>query len=560
MVFASPLWLLALLPWGGLTLWLLWGRRQRTIVPFLQLWRGPELVTPPKAGLRRPPIFIVFAVFAGFAALLAAAGPQARPGAGGRGRLTLIIDRGWTMSGEAEGKTRYRQAAADAMAALADAGYFDQTPAQVVVIGSDGPATAEVTLRDLDAWISRSVAPSGRSTADQLAAAVRLALAEKKGAIVVLSDQPLPVEDARIVRFSPGRRGAGAAILSVSARQSPFPAVMVRVRNDGAPKEVTVVLRSGGWRAEQRVSLPPAGEARNFIFSAPALGETITAAIKGFENAGPTTQFYLAKDSGNRRVEARTPLQPGLQRLLDIYARQRPPSADAMAVTIAASPGDLPAGAAGIIVPPMVDQVAAGPIDVTGHPITRDVGWQSLGPASRVAPAPPSGWTVLLSRGGRPLLAANGDPAARQAWVGFDMTADFMASTDFVVFWANLLSWVGQGGESFAWHPLDEWDPQWHRVADSTLARADGQWPGIYENDQKRLRAFDTQVDDRSVPTTTPGAAAVLAALKEAGPGAKSLAAVAIILAVAGLGLAALTWRRSTLTALWASRSFSAVT
>jgi hypothetical protein len=58
MYFTSPIWLALLVPWAGVSVWLLWGRRDRTNVPFLKLWRGP--VESPRAqrqmcwrGLRR---------------------------------------------------------------------------------------------------------------------------------------------------------------------------------------------------------------------------------------------------------------------------------------------------------------------------------------------------------------------------------------------------------------------------------------------------------------------------------------------------------------------------
>ena len=41
MTWAAPLWLLGLLPWSAVVLYLLWGRRRRTDVPFLDLWQGP---------------------------------------------------------------------------------------------------------------------------------------------------------------------------------------------------------------------------------------------------------------------------------------------------------------------------------------------------------------------------------------------------------------------------------------------------------------------------------------------------------------------------------------
>ena len=75
MVLISPLWLLGLLPWAGVTAWLLWGRRQRTLVPFLPLWRGPAPVPRAKRSVQLPPAAVIFAILSMLLAVLAAARP-----------------------------------------------------------------------------------------------------------------------------------------------------------------------------------------------------------------------------------------------------------------------------------------------------------------------------------------------------------------------------------------------------------------------------------------------------------------------------------------------------
>ena len=40
MIFLSPIWLVALLPWGIVSIWLMWGRRKKQLVPFLSLGKA----------------------------------------------------------------------------------------------------------------------------------------------------------------------------------------------------------------------------------------------------------------------------------------------------------------------------------------------------------------------------------------------------------------------------------------------------------------------------------------------------------------------------------------
>lgn len=76
MILASPLWLLALVPWAGAALWLLIGRNPRVAVPFIELWHDSDA---PKRrvsrALKRPPAAIACALLAMLLALVAAARP-----------------------------------------------------------------------------------------------------------------------------------------------------------------------------------------------------------------------------------------------------------------------------------------------------------------------------------------------------------------------------------------------------------------------------------------------------------------------------------------------------
>ncbi len=94
MIFASPLWFIALAPWAGLAVWLLSGRRKKTGVPFLNLWQAEASRQPrPRRAWEKPPISLVALLAAMLLGIIAAAGPVISAG-GKSSTLTVIADRG----------------------------------------------------------------------------------------------------------------------------------------------------------------------------------------------------------------------------------------------------------------------------------------------------------------------------------------------------------------------------------------------------------------------------------------------------------------------------------
>src|SRR5258706_15989784 len=103
MSLLAPVWLFALLPWGAFAVWIWVGRRRRQWVPFLALWEAPEELRRPKKGVEPPPMGLVLALLAMLLGILGMAQPMVHRG-GGRGRGTIIVDRGGGMGGAVKGK------------------------------------------------------------------------------------------------------------------------------------------------------------------------------------------------------------------------------------------------------------------------------------------------------------------------------------------------------------------------------------------------------------------------------------------------------------------------
>src|SRR5262245_24108061 len=109
MSFASPFWLLAVLPWAGFAIWLLWGRRRRVDVPFIELWKGSVTAKRGRRALELPPLALAAALIALLLAVVGAARPVARIGPFlSTLPITIILDHGLTMSAPAQ-SPRYRQ-------------------------------------------------------------------------------------------------------------------------------------------------------------------------------------------------------------------------------------------------------------------------------------------------------------------------------------------------------------------------------------------------------------------------------------------------------------------
>jgi hypothetical protein len=73
------MWLILLAPWAGLAVWLLSGQRNKTVVPFLALWRANERdIRKPRRAWEKPPLALVALLIGMLLAIFAAAGPGIR--------------------------------------------------------------------------------------------------------------------------------------------------------------------------------------------------------------------------------------------------------------------------------------------------------------------------------------------------------------------------------------------------------------------------------------------------------------------------------------------------
>ena len=198
MFFASPLWLLAMVPWAGVTLWLLWGRRPKTPVPFLELWRGPALQRPAKAGVATPGDLSRAGIgWDAIASILAAAGPAIHTRRAGR-PIMIIVDCGMTMS--ASNPARFVAASLKAKEHIASL-LPSATPVELRII--PGNATFATTVGQ---WTDslNSISPTALDTRARIGQSIRERLLNSPGAVILISDHRTSINDPRVIQFRAG--------------------------------------------------------------------------------------------------------------------------------------------------------------------------------------------------------------------------------------------------------------------------------------------------------------------------------------------------------------------
>jgi hypothetical protein len=478
MPFLSPLWLLALLPWAAFAVWLWVGRRRRQRVPFLPLWEAPPELRRPKKGLEPPPLGLMFALLAMLLGILGAAQPYVRSSTN-RGRVTILIDRGASMSATANGSPRFAQLAKDAAPLLTQT--FGPGPVELVDV-----VTGKAYSTNRSDWPTE-VATWKRTALDTtplLRAAVQGQM--KRGEpTVILSDRPLDHSSDQLILFPPHQPVTNAGIVTLAYRAKQ---VMVTLRATSDAQR-TLHLTSGDRTASLSATLKPNTDQNVFLDLDPAT-DTIEAALDGHDDFDADDRAYLVRRQSWPTIEPRTPVSDELRRMIDVYTRRRPASPDAPHLPLA-RPGDLKPDEPGVLLAPTtgVETPLAANVSTRPHPVTAGVDWPALRTGAATAPADPpgEGWTKLAWAGDRTLVAVRTD-GARQLWIGFD-SRPFARTPAFVVFWGNVFDWTGGGAETWSASPVSATNDVARRTAPANLpADADPTlWPGLFQPPQGPL-------------------------------------------------------------------------
>src|SRR5262245_11655171 len=217
MGFVTPVWLWAILPWAGLVLWMFTGQRQRAIVPFLDLWRGPVKGPRVKRTIEAPPLAILCTLLAILCAIFGAARPSLDLGLQQGPLITIIVDRGITMSPRGKHQARWRELIDECYGVIAR----ETGLGPVDLITIPGPGAVRTDRSD---WISvLNEASSSIKTPALLRTAIASELARHSNPIIVLTDRTLDVTNNRLAQIAPVSMPQNAGIVAVAARQTPRP-------------------------------------------------------------------------------------------------------------------------------------------------------------------------------------------------------------------------------------------------------------------------------------------------------------------------------------------------
>jgi len=535
MSFLAPLCLLGLAFWAALTGWLLLGRRPRVGVPFLRLWKGPTPTDRPRRGIRVPPIAILLALLAILLTIFAAARPvvpRAEPKNGSP--ITLIVDRGFSMSARGPHDFRFREVFANVAALLRS--QFGLAPVDLLFIPN-----GQVTRTDFEECknIIERMPATAVDTDEPLGAAISQRLAQTTGPVIVISDQSLSLASRRLVEISPERPIEDVGIASFAARERLTPQVMVRVRNQSPLTAASLIVDVSSGPIRQEITLPEPGGSRDYFVDVPKPVDVLSAELRVADDLPANNQAWLVREGNSAKIEARAAIAPELRRMIDVYQRARPASQGSPRVAIVDHVSQLPADAPAILLAQATDPIPTGPLVVSAHPVTDHVQWTKLPGPIRAAGQPPDGWTPLVSSAGRALVAIRpGSP--QQVWVGFDVR-DWATTTDFVIFWTNVFNWVGGGSQTYTSYSIDEWRPEWRAV--EPLAGQEGLWPGIYRRSDGAMRAFNCP-DHLVQPPPVLDWHKRLSDLPPAAQG-RDISAWLVVAAMACMVLSVLSWSRS---------------
>jgi hypothetical protein len=479
MAFLAPAWLFALIPWGALALWSMFGRRKRTWVPYLPLWDAPEELKRPKKGFEPPPIALVLALLATLLGLVAMARPMwdARRDRGG---VTIIVDRGDSMSARINGRARYADLASEVAPKVAETlgpGKVDLIDA----VGSSVEATDRSNWQSLVANWKRTALDSTES----LRSTVRQRL-ERGESVLLLSDRDLAIEDDQLIQVKPRRGVHNAGIVALAHRPG---RVMVTLRTTDANAR-TLRIQCRDQTAVRTIDLEPGADQKMFVdLNAPA--DTIEASLEGADDFDGDDRAWLVPVRAWPVVQTRTPVPDELRRMIDVYSKLRLPAEGSSVIAIA-RPGELKSDEAGVALAQVdTGESPQGQVSARAHPILTGVDFSPLQKSAAVATRPPGeGWTWVARIGAHTIIAVR-EGEVRQVWVGFE-SREFARTPAFVVFWTNLLDWIGNAGEGgFAASWVDQQLPSAKRLAPQKLPDdVDAAfWPGVFETPAGKLAA-----------------------------------------------------------------------
>ena len=271
--------------------------------------------------------------------------------------------------------------------------------------------------------------------------------------VVLVSAQPMVHSGS-----GPSSESAdGVKIERLAIRAGPTPQAMIAqamitLSNQSDLSRAKIIATADGKPlAPDEITLPRRNQSQDYFLDLPAPAAQIQIAVQHEDGSAIGNPARATRRGTWPIVEPASPLSPALQRMIQVYARRRPPGEGSRRIEIIAS--SVPPSSAEPCALVLNGQdadasLSADPIfTVYQSPLTRSVDWQRVLGGAKISSPPRGEWQPLVVVGNAAILAQCRQPV-RRVWVGFD-SDNFPRYADFVVFWTNVFDWLGEGGSVY---------------------------------------------------------------------------------------------------------------
>ena len=481
MAFASPLWLLGLVPWAGVVVWLLLGKRRRLSVPFVPLWRGVTPAQRAKPFLTPPSPAVLLAIVSLLLIVFASAHPVLRSRSATP--VTIIVDRGITMSARGARMERFKETS-DRVASMMTT--MDAGSAAVKLVSVPGGEQQIYGGGDWTAAVA-AMLPTAQDSRALLAISLRHALSDGDRAVLVITDQPV-MNDPHVIQIEPEHAASNLTITNVAARARPHPQVMVELRDQNCA-EVTrtpvVSVESGGHHAQQNVNIARNTSESVFI-DLPSLGDTIAIAVDAEDDLPADNRAWLAQEARGAIIDDSPMLPKSLRRMIAVYRSNR--GVGGRHIEIVTNAADAPADLPSVVVPSDLPPVLpTADLNVEAHPIAASVNWPAA-IGNWGGALPPSGYRPIVAQGEEAFVAVRDQPE-RSVWIDLE-SPDWPKTPDYVIFWTDVFDWLAGEGD-YRWHPVENHAPGIEKGSDGAVRAynaIDVNFPPPHPSDWSRLK------------------------------------------------------------------------
>ncbi|HTL28978.1 MAG TPA: hypothetical protein VL282_07155, partial [Tepidisphaeraceae bacterium] len=263
-----------------------------------------------------------------------------------------------------------------------------------------------------------------------------------------------------------------------------------------------LIVKSGDASRAQQIQFPAKDQEANFFVDLPSIDAIVEARLDVKDDLPLDNVAWLVRRRTWPKIEPVDSLPPEVERMVEVYRKNRPADASSTSLLVTSEVRHLPANRPGVVLSTNATSARIDPAElkIVPHELTRDIDWKALAANASASTAPAGDWTPLVTAGDHVLLAVR--ESSRQAFIGIDPRS-VSQSAQFVILWAKLFDWAGQGAALYATDRVHAIDPSWQLVTTNDAARRyDPPLPGVYRRTDGSLLAMSAL--DVKLPPAVP--------------------------------------------------------